>query len=183
MGSELTPKQKKLMKELDSIYSVIGMDYWEIGKHPEEDWTGMLEFQKRRVITGDIIGRYTLVSELVDALICIYFFRLGECQVQWGSEKLEKFNEYILEGRSLLQKFRIINGVYDIPANIKRDVERLNKVRNVVAHKCLSGVPGDWSGELKATYRGKDIFNLEAIKMLKEDTDNIVNYLTNMELD
>ncbi len=182
MASGLTPKQKRLMKELDSIYSLIGMDYWEIGKHPKESRTGMLEFQRRQAITGQIIGHYTLVSELVDAAVCIYFFRLGKRRVPWGSEKLQKFNEYILEGRSMIQKFKIVKSVYEIPKNIVRDVERLNAIRNVVAHKCFSGGPGDWRGEVEAMYKGKDIFTLEGIKMFREDMERVVDFWVNMEV-
>ena len=182
MASGLTPKQKRLMKELDSIFSLIGMDYWEIGKYSKESRTGHLEFQRRQIITGQIISYYTFVSEMVDATVCIYFFRLGKRRVPWGSEKLQKFNEYILEGRSLLQKFKIVKSVYEIPKNIEKDVDRLNTLRNVVAHKCFSGVPGDWRGELEAMYKGKDIFTLEGIKMFREDMNRIVDFLANMEM-
>jgi len=182
MASGLTPKQKRLMKELDSIYSLIGMDYWEIGKYSKESRTGHLEFQRRQVITGQIISFYTLVSEMVDAIVCIYFFRLGKSRVPWGSEKLQKFNEHILEGRSLLQKFKIVKSVYEIPKNIEKDVDRLNALRNVVAHKWFSGVPGDWRGEVEAMYKGKEIFTLERIKMFREDMSRIVDFLANMEM-
>jgi len=182
MASGLTPKQKRLMEELDSIYSLIGLDYWAIGKHLREDRTGVLEYQRRQVITGEIIFEYTFVSELVDAAVCIYFFKLGKGRVPWGSEKLQRFNDYILEGRSLIQKFKIVKSVYEIPKSIGRDVERLNALRNVVAHKCFSGGPGDWSGEVKAVYKGRDIFTLEGIKMFREDMMRVVDFLVGMEV-
>jgi hypothetical protein len=144
MTSGLTRKQKSLMKELDSVFSLIGMDYWEIGKYSKESRTGMLEFQRRQAIIGQIIVYYTLVSQLVGWAVCIYFFRLGKRRVAWGSEKLQKFNDYILESRSLLEKLRIVKSVYEIPKNVVRDVERLNALRNVVAHKCFFEESEDW---------------------------------------
>jgi len=182
MANGLTPKQKRLMEELDSIFSLIGMDYWEMGKYSKEGRTGHLEFQRRQAITGQIILYYTFISEMVDAIVCIYFFRVGKRRPPWGSEKLQKFNEYVLEGRSLLQKFKIVKSVYEIPKNIEKDVDRLNALRNVVAHKCFSGMPGDWRGELEAMYKGKDIFTLEGIKMFREDMNRIVDFLAIMEL-
>ena len=182
MASGLTPKQKRLMKELDSISSLIGMDYWEIGKYSKESRTGILEFQRRQAITGQIIIHYTFISQLVDWAVCIYFFRLGKGPVAWKSEKLQKFNYYILESRSLLEKFRIVKSVYEIPKNIVRDVERLNALRNVVAHKCFLEESEDWRRKGKAVYKGKNIFTLEGIKMFREDMKRVVDFLISMEV-
>jgi hypothetical protein len=182
MTSGLTRKQKTLMKELDSIFSLIGMDYWEIGKYSEESRTGMLEFQRRQAIIGQIIGYYTFVSQLVDWAVCIYFFRLGKRRVAWGSEKLQKFNDYILESRSLLEKLRIVKSVYEIPKNVVRDVERLNALRNVVAHRCFFEESEDWRREGKAVYKGKNIFTLEGIKMFREDMKRVVDFWASMEV-
>jgi len=182
MASGLTPKQKRLIKELDNISSLIGMDYWEIGKYSKESRTGILEFQKRQAITGQIIIQYTFINELVNWAVCIYFFRLGKRPIGWKSEKLQKFNYYILESRSLLEKFKIVKSVYEIPKNIVRDVERLNALRNVVAHKSFPENSEDSRKEGKAVYKGKDIFTLEGIKMFREDMKRVVDFLISMEV-
>ena len=182
MGSGLTPKQKRLMKELDNIFSLIGMDYWEIGKYSKESRTGHLEFQRCQVITGQIISDYTFINEMVNLAVCIYFFRVGKRSIGWKSEKLQNFNYYILESRSLLEKFRIVKSVYGIPKNIVRDVERLNALRNVVAHKLFPENIEDFGKKRKAVYKGKDIFTLEGIKMFREDMVRVVDFLASMEV-
>lgn len=35
MGNGLTPKQKRLTAELDHIYTLLGMDYWNIEERVE----------------------------------------------------------------------------------------------------------------------------------------------------
>ena len=182
MASGLTPKQKRLIKELDNIFSLIGMDYWEIGKYSKESRTGILEFQRCQAITGQIIIHYTFINELVNLAVCMYFFRVGKRSIGWKSEKLQNFNYYILESRSLLEKFRIVKSVYGIPKNIVRDVERLNALRNVVAHKLFPENVEDFGKKRKAVYKGKDIFTLEGIKIFREDMGRVVDFLLRMEV-
>ena len=83
MGSGLTPKQKRLIKELYDISSVIGMDYWEIEEYPKESRTSILELQKRQAITGRIIMQYTLIDDMVGSEICKYFLYLQVCPAVW----------------------------------------------------------------------------------------------------
>jgi len=174
MESGLTPKQKVMVKELDGIYAVIHMDYWNIEEYPKEMRTGMLELQKRQAIVGAIIMQYTLIDEAVSDEICKYFFGTEESSIQlWRTRKFQNFNYYILERLYLLQKLRLLGSFYEIPKNIRQNIAKVDALRNAVAHAFFPENLKDYKKWRKVVYKGKDIFTLEGIKMFREDMDSV----------
>jgi hypothetical protein len=177
MGSGLTSKQKRIIKELDDIYSLIGMDYWDIDKYPKEGRTAILELQKRQAIIGEIIMQYTLIDEMVNCEICTYFFSSSKSSIQlWRTKKFQNFNYYILESLYLLEKLRLVQTFYGIPKNIVDDVERLNALRNAVAHAFFPENLRGYKTWHKAVYKGKDIFTLEGIKLFTQDMQRVNDF-------
>jgi hypothetical protein len=177
MASGLTTKQKRLKAELDDIFAVIGMDYWRIEEYAKESRTGILEMQKRKAITGQIIMTHSFVDELVDAEICEYFFGSGKSSVEatlermrWRtSKKFRDFNEYILASMSLVEKLRFVETLYAVPKKIVGDVRELNRLRNVVAHEFYPEVLKRYKPRQRPLYKGKDIFTVEGVKAFVED--------------
>lgn len=181
MRSRLTAKQKRLMKELGDIFSVIGMDYWEMEKYPKKDWTGLLGLKKRQAITGRVVMEYTIINDLLNDEILEYFFGVGEGSIEsqldamrwWESGKYQEFDRYILERVSLLDKLKFVKKIHGIPKSIVGDVEKLNRLRNVVAHGFYFENMEDYEVLRKAVYKGKDVFTLEGIKVFVEDTQRV----------
>lgn len=175
MGTALTPKQKEMVKELDGIYRLIHMDYWNIEEYPKEMRSGVLELQKRQAIVGEIVMEYTLVDEGLNDGICKYFFGSRESSIKlWRTKKFQNFNYYILEVLSLREKVRLVQSFDEIPANIAEYIDKLNALRNAVAHAFFPENLRGYRKWRKAIYRGKDIFTLEGIELFREDM-GIVN--------
>ncbi len=177
MGSGLTPKQKRIIKELDDIYSLTAMDYWNIEEYPKEGRTAILELQKRQAVTGAIIMQYTLIDEMMNYEICRYFFGSNKTSIQlWRTKKFQNFNYYILESLYLLQKLRLVRTFYGIPKNIVEDVERLDALRNAVAHAFFPENLRRYKTRHKTVYKGKDVFTLEGMKLFTEDMQRVNDF-------
>lgn len=177
MESGLTAKQKRVMKELDDIFSVIGMDYWRIEEYRKESRSGILDMQKRKAITGQIIMTHSFVDELLDAEVCEYFFGSGKSSIdamvesmRWlRSKKYRDFNEYVLGRMSLVEKLKLVKTLYGVPKRIVEDVEELNRLRNIVAHECYPEDLKRFKPRRRPLYKGKNIFTVERIKVFGED--------------
>ncbi len=178
MENGLTPKQKRIIKELDDTYSLLRMDYWNIKEYeyPKEDKTIILEFQKNRAIRGEIIIQYTLIDEMLSCEICKYFFGSSKGPIQlWKTKKFQNFNYYILQNLRLLEKLRLVQAFSRIPKNIVDDIKRLNSLRNALAHAFS---PENLRND-KPVYKGKDIFTLEGIKLFTEDVQRVNDFFGN----
>jgi len=172
MGNGLTPKQKRIIKELDYIYSMLRMDYWNIKeyKFPKEEKTPILEFQKNQTIRGEIVVQYTFIDEMLGCEICKYFFGSSKSSIQlWKTKKFQNFNYHILENLYLLQKLRLVQAFSRIPKNIVDDIERLNALRNALTHALFP----ENLRRYKPVYKGKDIFTLEGIELFAEDMQRV----------
>jgi len=177
MESSLTPKQKGLVRELNDICAETRMDYWNIAKYPKGTRTGMLELQKRQAIVGEIITQYTLIDEGLNEEICKYFFSSSKSSIQlWRTKKFQDFNYYILERLYLLEKLRLFQSFYEVPNNVRKNIEKLDALRNAVAHAFFPENLKDYKRWRKVVYKGKDIFTLEGVKLFREDMVSVNNF-------
>jgi hypothetical protein len=71
-----------------------------------------------------------------------------------------------------MQKLRFVKAIKHIPKAIVSDIERLNALRNGLAHALF---PENLK-KSKPVYKGKNIFSLEGIKQLQEDMDHLRDY-------
>jgi hypothetical protein len=65
----LTPKQRRLRKDIEDIASVLDMDHWNILNYKPSQRTFNLELTKDKLIRGHIIVMYTLVDQLLTSVI------------------------------------------------------------------------------------------------------------------
>lgn len=173
MGKGLTPAQKKLTAELDAIYTLLAMDYWNIEEYePREDRTTVLKLQKEATIRGYIIMQYTFIDEMLSCEICKYFFGSSKSSTQlWKTKKFQNFNYHILEKLYLLEKLTFVQAFSKIPKNIATDIQELNDVRNAIAHAFFPENLRRY--KTKPVYKGKDIFTLEGIELFAEDRQRV----------
>ena len=178
MGNGLTRKQKKIIKEMDDIYSLLRMDYWNIEEYePREDRTTVLELQKEATIRGYIIMQYTLIDEMLSCEICKYFFGSSKSSTQlWKTKKFQNFNYHILEKLYLLEKLTFVQAFSKIPKNIVTDIQELNDVRNAIAHAFFPENLRRYKN--KPVYKGKDIFMLEGIELFAEDKQRVNDFFS-----
>ena len=73
----------------------------------------------------------------------------------------------LLSELSLIQKVRELRTIPPVPSTVSRTIDRLNAVRNAVADSFYG--PSRYS----TSYRGKDVFTLEGLRLVLEDTDAV----------
>lgn len=58
--SPLTKYQKRLARELQEIYDILALDFYDIKEYPKEERTTRLELMKRAAVRAEVMTTYTL---------------------------------------------------------------------------------------------------------------------------
>lgn len=173
MSKKLTKKQKRLIEELDEIFALLEMDYWKIQEYPAEFRTVTLELQKNQIIRSAVVIQYTLIDEHLNNQICKYFFGAKTSFIKlWKTRKFQVFNYHILENLYLLQKLSLVKDIIKIPKKIVANIEKVNALRNSLTHAFFP----ENLRKYKPTYKEKNIFTLEGIKLFMEDMSVINDF-------
>jgi hypothetical protein len=169
----LTPKQRRLVLELDKIASLLRLDYRDIQGYERESWTPRLEHVKRHFIRGQVVLQYTLIDEFLNNLLCHYFFSRKLSFIRlWKTKRFRNFNYFVLEKLSLMEKLAFVKSIQKMPKSVVADIERLNALRNGVAHAFFP----ENLRSAKPTWKGKDIFTLEGVDLFMQDTSELHDF-------
>jgi hypothetical protein len=136
----LTRTQKRLIDDLDKIMFAAGLDYWNIlDRDPKYDKhrTVVLQAMMREIVRGEVISQYTLIDEHLSSKICHYMFENNRFMNLWKTKKFERFNYFILEKMSLMEKLAFVKDVYKVSKAIAADIDAINAIRNALASACV----------------------------------------------
>jgi hypothetical protein len=185
LGDRLTQRQRKLIRELEEIASVVRIDYWNIRDREKEARTPVLEVTKRELIRGEVIGQYTLIDDLLSTEVCLYFLPGKDLIKQWKTKKFRRFNYYVIERLYMTQKLAFLKDVYDVPRDIASRIEEINALRNAMAHAFfpenlrvyqMKGRPGPRK-PVTVRYRGQDLFSVEGVTAFVADCSTVTDFL------
>jgi len=140
MKRELPRLQKQLVKDLDEIMYEAGHDYWDmLNRDPKWDKhrTVVLQSIMREIIRGEVITHYPLLDEHLGSKICHYFFPNAQFIKLWKTKKFERFNYFVLEKMSLMEKLAFVKDIHRIPKGIAADIEAINAIHNALANAYL----------------------------------------------
>lgn len=166
----LTKRQKVLLRDLEELAELLGLDWQNIKEYERESRTPHLERMKRHLILGEVIGQYTLIDEYLNMRLCHYFFGRKKSFIQlWRTRKFQNFNYHVLEGLSLLKKLAFVKSFSQVPMSTIRNIHEINALRNGLAHAFF---PENLRTS-KPIYKGKSIFSVEGLKRFVEDTGEI----------
>src|SRR6266404_8670681 len=184
----LTRTQKHLVVELDQIMVAAGLDYWDIlnrDSEHDEYRTVVLRVITRGIVRGQVVGQYTLIDEQLGSKICHYMFDNMKFMSLWRTKKFERFNYFILEKMSLLEKLAFVKDVYAVSRAIAADIESINAIRNALAHaffpenlRAHRMKHGSAFRKLVGPhYKGVDIFTLQGFDRFLDDSGRVVQFL------
>jgi hypothetical protein len=180
LTTKLTPSQRRLRTEIEEISALVHMDHYNILEYPEEGRTTFLELMRRKLIVGEIIMKYTYIDELLSVLICHYFFprrREAYFRKLWRTKKFQIFTHHVLDDTYLLNKLKLVNAIGPLPPPIKNSIERINAVRNAVAHSFFPENRRQYRKNKAVMYRGYDIFTKQGLEKFIEDFQEANNDL------
>lgn len=172
----LTKKQLDLMRQLEEVADLTGHSNFTTRLAHESDSdirTMMLEEQRNRLIRDWIVSQYVLVDEHLGAAVARYFFGAKRSFPDlWRTKKFQRFNYYILEKLTTLEKLALVRDLRRVPRKVNTFVHALNDLRNALAH---SFYPENLRGN-RVSYKKKSIFSIEGFSVLVEDAEDAQEY-------
>jgi hypothetical protein len=169
----LTTYQRGLVQELREIYQLLSLDFNDIEEYPKAQRTTRLELMKRAAVRQEVVTTYTQMDEYVASELCVHFFGTEKnFPTLWKTKNFQLFNYHFLEEMSLLPKFRYVKALRKIPKAVASDIERLNALRNGVAH----AFSPENLKRSRAVWRDKSIFSLEGLKAFHADMLTVKRY-------
>ncbi len=172
----LTKKQMRLQSEIDSILKVMDLDYLDLARMEPGDRTYHLELVKVMLVTSEVITGHCLIDEQLNLSIYRYYFPKGNFYHITRSKRFRLFDTNLLRRLSTLNKLQLLRSIRAIPRNVINDIERINSVRNSLAHGMFPGLVPRY-GRKKVLYRDTDIFSLEGVKKFNADLSAVSDYL------
>jgi hypothetical protein len=181
----LTRAQKRLVGDLNKIMIAAGLDYWNITDRTERYRTTILQVIIREIVRGEIVSRYTRIDEQVGSKICNYMFDGKSFLKLWKTKKFERFNYFVLEKMSLMEKLAFMKDIYNVPRSIASDIEGINAIRNAVAHaffpenlRAYRTKRGSSFYRLSGPhYKGLDVFTFEGFNRFRTDAEEVTQFL------
>ena len=169
----LNPTQRNLIKELEEICGHYNLDWYNIGAYPPDQRTPYLQVARDKIVRGQVITYFTVVDDLLATEICRYYFGRRQSLFKlWRTRKFKIFNHYVIEELHTLQKLRHVRAIRKVPSSIVSDIERLNALRNTLAHTLF---PENTRKGL-AKWKGVSIFSVAGLKALQQDFEKVVEY-------
>ncbi len=172
-AARLTSKQRSLIKELDDVASELRLFYRSIETYKGEDRVTQLQRIMRHFVIGEVVMQYTLIDEYFNVRLATYFFGSAAAFPRlWRTKRFRNFNYFVLEPLSLVEKMRFARAIKPVPKAIAADVERLNDLRNRLAHAFF---PENLRAG-KPAWKGNYIFSRDGVAALVNDMAALSRY-------
>ncbi len=169
----LTKKQRSLVRELEEICAQFNFDYHNISAYAPEERTPYLEAARDKIVRGQVIIWYTLVDEFLNNEMCRYYFgRKRSFPQLWRTKRFQVFNHHVIEELHLMQKLRHVRAFRSVPRDIVADIERLNALRNGLAHAFFP----ENLRKTQPKWKGQNIFSLTGLNALHADFEKIAEF-------
>ena len=165
------------MSEIGEIAALLKLDYQEIRSYERAARTPLLEMMRRKLIISEVITSYTLTDEHLNMRLCHYFFGRKRSFINlWQTKRFKLFNHHVLEELPLMAKLRFVKSISMVPRAVAADIERLNALRNGLAH---SFFPENLKRS-KPEWKGTKIFTLEGLQRFLEDMAKLDSYFSHL---
>ncbi len=170
----LSKNEKKAIKEIDDLISLLNLNHKEIESAEKAARLPILRNIKDQIIRGEVVVNYTFIDEMLNCIICNHYFGRNKSYIKlWKTKRFRYFNYYILEKIYLLNKLDLVKELVKVPRNIENTIRAINDLRNGMAHAFF---PENLRRN-KPVYKGVDIHSYEGMKLLKDENNEVVNFL------
>ena len=157
------------------------MDHWNIADYDEDARTAILGVMKVKLVRAEIIMKYTLIDEFLSVIISHYYFirpkKGASFRALWQTKKFKIFSQYVLDEMYLLPKMRLVHAIKEIPSDVRNAIERINAVRNAIAHSFFPENRRQYSKYKNVMYRDADLYTKEGVEKFIEDAALVEEHL------
>ncbi len=172
----LTEKQKRLRTEIEAISKEVRMDFWNIEnyKQPPFDRTALLQITKDKLVRSHVIIKYALIEECLTDIICNYYFHRQAKQnttyaALWRTKRFRTFVHYLMEEMFLLKKLALVDAIRTVPKDVSSAIQRINDVRNAIAHSLFPENRRRYRSTKKLMYSGEELFSIQGVEKFNQD--------------
>jgi hypothetical protein len=167
--------EKTVAGEAAEMAKLVGLDVRSIKGN-----TGLVLAINKMVI-AEVVMRYTLIDEMLAEIIVRYFFEIEpdvlHFEQAWKTDKFKIFVHHVLDETFLLKKLSIVHAIAPIPTDVSRIINRVNAVRNGLAHSFFPENRKENKGTSNVLYTGVDIRSPDGMRQFKNDADTAYRYL------
>ena len=165
------------MRELEDICAQFNLDYHNISAYDPEARTVYLEAARDKIVRGQVIIWDTLVDEFLSCEMCRYYFGRKKSFPQlWRTKRFKLFHYHIIEELHLLQKLRHVRAFLGVPKSTVSDIERLNALRNGLAHALFP----ENLRKTQPKWKGQSILSLAGLESLQRDFEKIADFFVGL---
>jgi hypothetical protein len=172
----LTKKQKEIRAEIEQLAAAMRMDFWNIENYqqPPFDRTALLHITRDKLVRSHVIIKYALIDEYLTDIICNYYFHRQAkknmtYKALWKTKRFSSFVHFLMDETFLLKKLALVHAIKNVPSNVSSAIQRINDVRNALAHSLFPENRRRYMTSKKVLYSGIDLFTLQGIEKLNED--------------
>jgi hypothetical protein len=172
----LTKTQKELYAEINKIAEAARMDFWNIEnyKQPPFDRTALLRITLDKIVRSHVIIKYALIDEYLTDIICNYYFHREAKKnttyaALWKTKRFSTFVHYLMDETFLIKKLTLVQAIKNVPGNVSSAIQRLNDVRNALAHSLFPENRRRYMTGKKVMYSGSHLFTRDGIEKFNHD--------------
>ena len=177
----LTRAQKRLLKDIREAVSIARIDPSDIEEYDPQWRTTILQLILRKIIAGYVVDTYTFIDEQMSDAICRIYFKKPARPIHFGRLwKTKKFKSFVhngLDNLYPLHKMRLLHDIKPIPNEFRDTIQRINDVRNALAHSFFPENRRSYKEHKKVMYRGVDLFTLAGLERFEQDRQPLTDYL------
>jgi hypothetical protein len=134
-----------------------------------------------KMVTAHVVTRYTLVDQVLADTIFTYFFNVEppnqRFENEWSVDAHRIFFHHIMDETFLLKKLSIVHAINPVPPDTTRIIQRMNGLRNALAHSFIPESRKEYMKAGKVLYANVDIRTPAGIQKFNEELDSALNYL------
>ncbi len=95
----------------------------------------------------------------------------------WKTRRFRIFVHHIMDETSLLKKLTIVDAIRTVPSDVRKTIERINSVRNALAHSFFPQNRRRYMADKKVMYQSAPLFSLDGVRKFREDSKKANDYL------
>jgi hypothetical protein len=176
----LSRLQRQLHKQAEQIAEMVAVDFWNIERDWNKEWrTTAFRIAIAHLVVAEIVNQYTMLDEVLADYLCRYYFKKPGSQryIFWKRKKFRLFVHYMLDEMYLHKKMQMAHAIRPLPKEVRGTIERVNAIRNAMAHSFFPENRKEYMRAGKVLYAGKDIRTPDGLQRFKDDCSEAYDYL------
>ncbi len=168
----MTAAEKRESEKLAQLLEAAGIDLQRLSEYRRPYRLVHLQLMQRQVVVGAVLFRYTYIDELLSSAIAWHFFdRSKSFSRHWRTKRFKAFNYLILDQLYVAQKLKLVQYLHPVPKKIASTIMAVNELRNALAHSFFPE-----NRRQKPKWRGKNIFDVEAVVAFHADVREVTSW-------